>query len=381
VQQTSAVKSETSNGSNTKRIEMMSYKLKSLALLGSLFSCVLTGHVGAAELKMISKVQVPGAPLDSFDISYVDQKKNRYYLADRSNKAVDIVDGATEKVVGQVPGFVGFDKDNDTAGPNGVLVIGNEAWAGDGDSSVKVIDLKSQTIVDTIKTGGKNRADEMAYDPKHHVFIVTNDADDPPFVTLISTKPGHKILKKIVFNDATDGIEQPIYYAPKSIFLMTVPEIKGDKSTGGIAMIDPLKGEVTNVMKVSDCTPAGLARGPGKNLVIGCNAGGKKSTLKPVTLIVNGDSGAVVASVPDMGAADEVAYSAKNGQYYISGRQMPDGPVLGVIDAKTNTLLQSIPTGGNAHSVATSDVNGHVFVPLPKTGGPCGGCIGVYSIQ
>ena len=360
---------------------MMSYKLKSLALLGSLFSCVLTGHVGAAELKMVSKVQIPGAALDSFDISYVDQKTNRYYLADRSNKAVDIIDGTTEKVVGQVPGFVGFDKDNDTAGPNGVLVIGDEAWAGDGDSSVKVIDLKSQKIVDTIKTGGKNRADEMAYDPKHHIFIVTNDADDPPFVTLISTKPGHKILKKIVFKDATDGIEQPIYYAPKSIFLMTVPEIKGDKSTGGIAMIDPLKGEVTNVLKVSDCTPAGLARGPGKNLVIGCNAGGKKSTLKPVTLIVNGDSGAVVASVPDMGAADEVAYSAKNGQYYISGRQMPNGPVLGVIDAKTNTLLQSIPTGGNAHSVATSDVNGHVFVPLPKTGGPCGGCIGVYSTQ
>ena len=98
-------------------------------------------------------------------------------------------------------------------------------------------------------------------------------------------------------------------------------------------------------------------------------------------MIVNGDSGAVVATVPDMGAADEVAYSAKNGQYYISGRQMPNGPVLGVIDAKTNALLQSIPTGGNAHSVAASDVTGHVFVPLPKTGGPCGGCIGVYSIQ
>src|ERR1700676_2716831 len=134
-------------------------------------------------------------------------------------------------------------------------------------------------------------------------------------------------------------------------------------------------------MNVSNRAPAGLARGPGKNLVIGCNAGGKKSALKPVTLIVNGDSGAVVATVPDMGAADEVAYSVKNGQYYISGRQMPNGPVLGVIDAKTNTLLQSIPTGGNAHSVAASDSNGHVFLPEPKTGGPCGGCIAVFGLQ
>jgi DNA-binding beta-propeller fold protein YncE len=356
-------------------------KLNSLAVLGSLFSCLLAGHVDAGELKMISTVQVPGAPLDSFDISYVNQDTNRYYLADRSNKSVDVVDVITGKLIGQVPGFVGFDKSNDTAGPNGVLVIGNEAWAGDGDSSVKVIDLKTQTIVDTIKTGGKNRADEMAYDPDHHVFIVTNDADDPPFVTLISTEPGHKVLNKVVFKDATDGIEQPVYYAPKGVFMMSIPELKGDKSAGGIAVIDPLKGDATEIMKISDCLPAGLARGPGNRLVIGCNAGSKKSGLKPITLIVNADDGKVVATVPNMGAADEVAYSSKNGQYYIGARQMPGGAVLGVIDAKTNTLLQSIPTGGNAHSVATSDVNGHVFVPLPKTGGPCGGCIGVYGTQ
>jgi hypothetical protein len=364
-------------------MEMMSRKLKSLALLGSLFSCMLASHAGAAELKMIAKVQVPGEPLDSFDISYVDQKTNQYFLADRSNKAVDIVDGTTLKVIGQVPGFVGVpaDKDNDTAGPNGVLTVDNEIWAGDGDSSVKVIDRKTRKIVDTIRTGGKKRADEMAYDPKHHIFIVANDADDPPFVTLISTRPGHKVLGKIDFNDASDGIEQPIYYAPKGVFMMSVPEIKGDKSTGGLAVIDPVKGEVTKTMKISNCIPAGLARGPGNNLVIGCNAGSKKSGLKPVILIVSADDGSVVTTVQGMGAADEVAYSAKNGQYYISARQMPNGPVLGVIDAKTNTLLQSIPTGGNSHSVAASDANGHVFVPLPKTGGPCGGCIAVYSTQ
>jgi DNA-binding beta-propeller fold protein YncE len=221
----------------------------------------------------------------------------------------------------------------------------------------------------------------MAYDPIHHVFLVANDADDPPFVTLISTQSGHKILGKVVINDATDGIEQSIYYAPKDIFLISIPELNGDKSTGGIALIDPVKGEVTSIMKISNCVPAGLARGPRRNLVIGCGAGGKKSKLKPITLIIDGDSGATVATIPNMGTADEVAYSAKNGQYYITGRQMPNGAVLGVIDAKTNTLLQSIPTGGNAHSVAASDVNGHVFVPLPKTGGTCGGCIGVYSAE
>lgn len=358
----------------------MNRKLKLLTVLGSLLSCVLAGHASAAELKLISTVQVPGEPLDSFDISHVDQKTNRYYLSDRSNKSVDIVDVITGKFVGRVAGFKGFDKSTDTAGPNGVLVIGNEAWAGDGDSSVKVIDLQTNMIVDTIRTGGKNRADEMAYDPEHHIFIVTNDADDPPFVTLVSTKPGHKVLDKVVFKDATDGIEQPLYYAPKGVFMMSVPELKGDKSTGGIAVIDPLKGKTTEIMKISNCSPAGLSRGPGNSLVVGCDAGSKESGLKPIILIVNADDGKVVTTVPDIGGADEVAYSPKNGQYYIAAT-MPGGSVLGVIDAKANTLLQSIPTGGHAHSVATSNVNGHVFVPLPKTGGPCGGCIGVYGPQ
>ncbi len=163
--------------------------------------------------------------------------------------------------------------------------------------------------------------------------------------------------------------------------MMSVPEVKGDKSTGEIAVIDAQKGKVTRAMKVAGCLPAGLARGPGNRLVIGCNAGSSKSGLQAVIQILDGDTGASVARVASIGAADQVAYSAKNGQYYIGAGQMPNGPVLGVIDAKTNTLLQSIPTGGNAHSVAASDVNGHVYVPSPKTGGPCGGCVAVFGTR
>jgi hypothetical protein len=36
---------------------------------------------------------------------------------------------------------------NAKSGPNGVLVIDNEIWAGDGDSTVKVIDINAMKIV------------------------------------------------------------------------------------------------------------------------------------------------------------------------------------------------------------------------------------------
>jgi len=69
------------------------------------------------------------------------------------------------------------------SGPDGVVVVGNQVWAGDGDSTVKVIDLKTNKIADTIKTGGTTRVDEMAYDPKDQIFIGINNAEEPPFAT------------------------------------------------------------------------------------------------------------------------------------------------------------------------------------------------------
>ena len=178
---------------------------KLLCMAAVLMAC--GGAASAEGLKQIGKIDVPGVTLDNYDIGFVDTATHRYYLADRTNKSIDIFDLKAEKFLGRVGGFVGVAPKGDLSGPDGVLAFGNEVWAGDGDSTVKVIDVKNMKVIDTISTGGKKRADEVAYDPKHKVFIIANDADEPPFLTLISTKPGHKILGKVVVERATDGIE------------------------------------------------------------------------------------------------------------------------------------------------------------------------------
>src|SRR5262249_32795204 len=151
--------------------------------------------------------------------------------------------------------------------PDGVVVFNHEAWVGDGDSSVKVIDLKTNKIVSTISTAGKNRADEMSYNPKEHEVLVANNADDPPFATIISTEPGHKIIAKIPFEKATDGIEQSIYYKPNGKFYLSIPELDKDKGKGGVAVIDP-SGKLEKIIPVEGCHPAGLVRGPRSNLLL-----------------------------------------------------------------------------------------------------------------
>src|ERR1700682_3229177 len=92
----------------------------------------------AAELRQIGTISIPGEPLNSFDISWIDQTTGRYFLADRSNKGIDVVDTKTGAWIGRVGGMVGFSGKNDTSGPNGVATVNNgkEAWAGDGDSTV-----------------------------------------------------------------------------------------------------------------------------------------------------------------------------------------------------------------------------------------------------
>ena len=57
----------------------------------------------------------------------------------------------------------------------------NQAWAGDDDSTIKVVDLQTQKVVATISTDGNLRADELAYD-RDQVIMIGNDFDAPPFL-------------------------------------------------------------------------------------------------------------------------------------------------------------------------------------------------------
>ena len=65
------------------------------------------GLANAAELRQIGTISIPGEPLNSFDISFIDQATGMYYLADRSNKGIDIVDTKKGIYVGRVAGMVG----------------------------------------------------------------------------------------------------------------------------------------------------------------------------------------------------------------------------------------------------------------------------------
>src|SRR5579859_576118 len=122
--------------------------------LSTTFALLTCAH--AAELRQIGTISIPGEKLTSWDISFVDQASQRYFLADQSNRAVDIFDTKENRYVGRVGGFIGAVIENgkpnhDKSGPDGVLAFDDQVWAGDGDSTLKIIDLKAMKITDTIR--------------------------------------------------------------------------------------------------------------------------------------------------------------------------------------------------------------------------------------
>jgi len=341
----------------------------------------------------VATIKIPGNPLAAFDISFVDRILPLYYLADRSNASLDIIDTLNNTVLKQIGGFVGVRNDpvtmkpsNDISGPDGVQKVGlSEVWVGDGDSSVKVVDLFTLSVVATISTtleghtaDQDKRADEMAYDPRDHILVVANNAATPPFITMISTRPeDRRVLGHLVYSDA-EGVEQSVYNPVNGLFYVNLTQVGDDPNSGAVSVVDPrTMAEVTR-FPVTGCNAAGLALGPRQNLLVGCS-------LTNNSQIISARDGTLLAEIPEISGSDEVWYNPGDRKFYLAARNNPasaGGPSLGVIDAITNKFVTSVPTDVSAHSVAADRRTNNVFVPLGPiaTDPECSSsCIAVYN--
>lgn len=369
------------------------------ALLPGLLLAATTGSAVRAEPKPdegfapTAAITLPnGQQISKFDISFVDPALDRYFLADRTNKAVDVIDTTDNtlsvQLTGTGPGgtFQGFTGNNDTSGPNGVLTVNHqEVWAGDGDSTVKVIDLTSQQTTHVISTGGAARADELCWNPRDHLILVANDADAPSFVTFISTD-SYTVVGRIKFDGvhaakATAGIEQCQWSRRTGLFYLNLPEVNGagdDTSPGAVAVISPTDMAVVNMFTIplGKCAgPQGMAIGPENQILLGCNDPNK---TVPSTVIINEHSGTVMHVLPGEDGSDQVWYNEGDDHYFLARSGGSNPQKLGIVDAQNGQEDESVATGlpnttttphGTNHSVAADPVRNQVYVPIASNAG------------
>jgi len=399
-------------------------------------------------LKLLSLIPIPASATNGTggmyvdDISFVDQTTQTYFLADRSNAVVDMVDAKTGSFIRQIhatPAFAGVSPaGNAQSGPDGVVSAFPFLFVTDANSRVVSFDLRTtpptQVSDVTTNAGDPLRGDELAYDPEDGILLVINNADPTPFATLISVdKTTGKLTvgKRITFStagsgvDATNGAEQPIWDPSTHRFYLSIPQIGTNVANGGVIRINPATATVEAIFTVMNCGPAGLSRGPGDDgrhdALIGCNtvfdtAGNVWSPTGTVPadtrdVIIDLASGNIDREIFGAGAGDEVWYNPGDNNYYATGSGSPLKPLpsatasgatpLAVIDAADQKLESLVPTynvaaatGANAHPAGTSHTvaanagNNHVFVAIPANNAflsPDGktncltGCIAVFG--
>jgi hypothetical protein len=143
-----------------------------------------------------------------------------------------------------------------------------------------------------------------------------------------------------------------------------------------------------------------MAVGPNNQILLGCN--GASGDGLGSTVIINANSGAIIATLHHESGADEVWFNEGDGQYFLARSTAIGAPpqLLGVVDAVGHREDESHPTttiandGRNAHSVAADSINNQVYVPIPAgvstvcdpsntdptMGGNAQGCIAVYTV-
>jgi hypothetical protein len=385
----------------------------SLAATSANAACVFTPPL-TTQTQCVTAIAIPGNPLRSFDISFVNPDRSQFYFADRSNAAIQVIHTGSLTWQRSLGGFVGIrlngsgGVNNNISGPDGVASHGRWVYGGDGDSTVKVFDLDSNpamALKQVVSTRGTTRVDEMALTTDGTLLLAANNAEDPPFATLFNangddSKSHVSIISKISVDPSIIpagfglSLEQPSWDPGTSRFYTSIPVIANNPSgcnygqsagpitcDGGVLVVDPAQitqstvtlgafntTTKTGVIALHGCGPNGSTVGPNENILLGCTP--QNNPSDNITLVLNAVS-RVQTPIANITGSDEVWYNAGDNRYYLGASRAcglaagcpHGGAVLGVVDAATNTLIEKVPQSSNSHSVAADAKRNLIFVP------------------
>jgi hypothetical protein len=380
----------------------------SLATTDAKAQCLFTPPLPpTTQTNCVTAIHIPGNALRSFDISFVNPARGgEYYFADRSNSGIQIINTNSLKWRSTLGGFVGIvlnpngTVNNNKSGPDGVTAFGRWVYGGDGDSTLKVFNLNapdSDSLKQIISTRGMFRVDEMALTADGRLLLAANNADDPPFATLLAANgddpQSHvSIITKVMVDQsimpagAGLSLEQPSWDPNTRRFFTSIPIIANNPKNcnygqlagpitcdGGVLVTDPtnlasplaVQGAFnpttnTGVIPLHGCGPNGSTVGPNNNILLGCTPGNNPSNT--ITLIIDAVT-KVQTPITGITGSDEVWFNSGDARYYTGSSRDIGGAKLGVIDALTNTLIEKIPQSSGSHSVAADAQRNLIFVP------------------
>lgn len=220
------------------------------APLGLVVACLLAVSACGAPRVAIDHTRVPtiGGGAASFDDVEIDQKDHRLFVADRTDRGVDVYDisGAAAVYMQTVPM---------PSGPNGLAIVADLArlYVGTAGGSVAIVDINPKSpmvdrVIGVVQTNG-SKADLLDYASDRQRLYVSNGVDGT--ITSIDVTTN---LVKTKFRLGSP-LEQPRYDIAEGMLYVTSPD------ADALFRINPGDGTITSTA-LGGCRPTGLAINP-----------------------------------------------------------------------------------------------------------------------
>jgi DNA-binding beta-propeller fold protein YncE len=295
-------------------------------------SASATQSQGAPAYTITRTVQL-GAP-DRWDYVVFDQASHRVFVS--HGDRVTVVDGRDGTVLGQVEGFPG--------GTHGIAISTDtgRGYTDDGRAGTAAsFDLSTFKVGKSLKAG--DDADAIAFDPvSHHVFVV---AGDPGQLTVIDPK--------------TDSVVATVDGGGKLEYLVSGSNGKlyvNGEAKHEIVRVDTRTNQVDAHWPMPTCVdPHGLAIDTQTHRLF-------SSCANAVLVVVDADTGAVVATVPIGNGTDAAAFDPKRKLIFSSNGKDGTLTVIQEKDAQTFVAAAAIKTAMTGRTMDIDSQTGRLYI-------------------
>jgi DNA-binding beta-propeller fold protein YncE len=254
----------------------------------------------ASPLKLEANIPLPGFTGD-FDHFAVDEKGSRLFLAGEDHKTVEVFDLRTNRRLKSIAGF---------GTPHSIIYLPetDRILVADGDKGLlQILRGSDYAIVDHVD--GLAGADSMKLDVSSQVLYVVTGGKDVPldysFLVAIDLKTNKKVSELRI---ESNHVEALALESSSSRLFVNIT----DKHEVAVVDRNAMK-EITRwpIGTQADNSPMAYDE-PHRRLLIVCR--------KPGTLLVmDSDSGKVVAHLPSVERSDDIAFDAASGRIYVPG--------------------------------------------------------------
>jgi len=316
---------------------MSRHALTALAVLSA--AILAAPRVGHAQTFKVEKFDIKGE--GGTDYVSVEAATGRVFVSRSSH--VMVVDGATGKVLGDIP---------NTPGVHGAALdtkAGHGFTTNSGDQTVTMFDLKTLGVLKQIKVGPG--LDGLMYDEADDKIILTNHSRPIGTLTAIDPNTGDIVATVELEDTAPEGAAAD---GKGHIFV-------NNESKNTIQVIDVKTWKATASWPLAPCDgPTGIAYDKASNRIFsGCSR---------TSVVLDASTGKVVASIPNGTRVDALGWDSSKKLIYIPNGGEGNVTVVHQDSPDKYTVVGTVPTFAGAKTITVDPATHNAYLFQPERG-------------